>query len=152
MKAFIQKEIEFDAGHRVSSHNGKCRSPHGHRYRVVLGVSGPINDDPKSSEYGMVTDFSFLKQLLATHVHDKFDHGFIVWEKDEELTAAFNVPYMPPGGWKVVLFPFQPTAENLARWIYARLENLVWNCGMKLEDVSVWETPTSMACYPWKSE
>lgn len=132
----INKEIEFDAGHRVPLHESKCHNPHGHRYRVVARIVGElITEGPES---GMVRDFSIIKKLLTERVHDKYDHGFIVHEQDNELIDLFDAM-----GWKTVIVPFYPTAECLAKEIY---DDLVLELP-GLYNVEVWETPTSCATY-----
>ena len=35
------RRIEWDMGHRVPEHGGKCRTPHGHRYVAEVTVRGP---------------------------------------------------------------------------------------------------------------
>jgi len=144
--ARITKEIEFDAGHRVPSHGSKCRNPHGHRYRVRVTCLGAIVDEPGSPDDGMLVDFGDLKALLTEHVHDPLDHSMIVWTGDAPLLEA-----LAGHGWALVEFPYVPTAENLARWCFELLEPLVaarFRDGLRLVEVAVWETPTSVAYYP----
>jgi len=144
-KALISKEIEFDAGHRVPSHQGKCRNPHGHRYKVRVTCVGKIVDEAGSPDNGMLVDFSDLKLIMTHLVHDVLDHSFIVWEEDSVLSDLLN-----GNGWQVINFPYIPTAENIARWSW---EQLFWTInerfrdGLVLEEVAVWETPTSVAYY-----
>lgn len=139
----IDKEIEFDAGHRVPLHESKCKNPHGHRYRVVATIEGElITQGPES---GMVRDFSIVKDCLTRLVHDKYDHGFIIAETDFPLQTAFGIGLGETNtyGWKVILVPFYPTAECLAKSIYDDVKKELPN----LLSISVWETPTSVATY-----
>jgi 6-pyruvoyltetrahydropterin/6-carboxytetrahydropterin synthase len=162
--ASISKEIEFDAGHRVPNHESKCQNPHGHRYRVVAHVSGDLVETEGDSQEGMVLDFGFLKQLLTVKVHDVFDHGFIVFAMDDPMLVALGeLNDAEPKtlvdhtlgeenrfGWKVIVFPAVPTAENLALWIWNQLRHEVGtmtNGRAWLTHVEVWETPTSCATY-----
>jgi len=89
----------------------------------------------------MVVDFSDLKALL-TEMHDLFDHGFIIYDEDNELWKRLN-----GAGWKLIGVPFVPTAENLARFAYEYIKSKLDWPGCKLERVTVWETPTSVATY-----
>lgn len=134
------KAIEFDAGHRVPDHLSKCRSPHGHRYRVVLEVSGPLIES--GAETGMVRDFGVLKDALVRCVHDPFDHAFLVYDADSDMRAAL----MYGDGWKVAVLPVVPTAEMLASHIAGML---VVELGddVVVETVTVWETPTCSASW-----
>ena len=70
----------------------------------------------------------------------------MVWEKDEELIRFFNDSI----GHKPVIVPFTPTAENVASYIFSELENKfqdVYNTGLRLHSIKLWETPTSYALY-----
>jgi len=148
----ISKEIQFDAGHRVPNHHSKCKNPHGHRYRVVavLQSTAKIHAEGSSQE-GMVMDFGFIKELLTTHIHDELDHGFIVYEKDKVLMDRLQPgDNTEPDDWNVIPFPYVPTAENIAKWSFKELKELVEErsdgCAFLLS-IEVWETPTSMATY-----
>jgi len=149
----ISKEIELDAGHRVPNHESKCRNPHGHRYKIIATCSGPIIEEPGAPDEGMLVDFSHLKKFLTEEVHDVLDHGFIVYEKDAVMLGRLG--YNPDGqyeaDWKIIIFPYIPTAENIARWAYDQIQPQVANHfrdNLVLEFITVWETPTSMAQYP----
>src|SRR5690606_11168767 len=117
----INKEIQFDAGHRVPLHESKCKNPHGHRYRVVAHIEGElITEGPES---GMVRDFSIVKELLTKRVHNMYDHGFIIHELDTATLEAFKIfefqgDLVSGYGWKVIVVPFIPTAECLAKAIF----------------------------------
>jgi 6-pyruvoyltetrahydropterin/6-carboxytetrahydropterin synthase len=105
----------------------------------------------------MVLDFGYVKELLMTKVHDVLDHGFIVYEFDQELLARFscdqNLPEEDresPYDWKTIIFPYVPTAENIAKWVFEELQepiNSAYNETAYLDGVKVWETPTSSAVY-----
>lgn len=142
----ISKEIEFDAGHRVMCHGSKCRNPHGHRYRVRVTCAGEIVDDPGAPDDGMLVDFGDLKGLMTELVHDPLDHGFITQDSDPlgEVLADASI------GWKLIEFPYAPTAENLARWSWDQLQGPIesrFRDGLRLSMIEVWETPTSVAIY-----
>jgi 6-pyruvoyltetrahydropterin/6-carboxytetrahydropterin synthase len=164
----IHKEVEFDSGHRVPSHGSKCKHPHGHRYRIRAVCEGPIIDDPGSPDDGMLVDFGDLKVLLNALVHDVLDHGFIVHKDDTALLEllmelpepeSVGHPLAPPTqaatlrpkhGWNVIVFPYVPTAENIARWAFEQLEVPVrarFREGLALKEIVIWETPTSVAYY-----
>lgn len=141
--ALVTKEIEFDAGHRVPDHEGKCVNPHGHRYRVVLCVTGAVHRE--GARTGMVLDFAEIKSVLQ-EIHDKFDHGFIYSEYDEE--EAENAKRRPHRKW--IMLGYSPTAENLAMWCFAYASERFKE--LRLPGQIVWaqiyETPTSMAQFP----
>lgn len=145
----ISKEIEFDAGHRVPNHKSKCRNPHGHRYRVRVWLRGSIVQTPGASDEGMLQDFSDLKTIMTEVIHDYFDHGFIVYVEDDPLRQMFDNG--AAADWKIIIFPYIPTAENIAKWIWGALEfhypeEPGTEC-LRLHLVEVWETPTSRVAF-----
>jgi 6-pyruvoyltetrahydropterin/6-carboxytetrahydropterin synthase len=141
----VSKEVEFDAGHRVPNHGSKCRNPHGHRYRVRATIEGELVTDEGSPDEGMLADFGDLKQILMNNVHDSLDHGFIIHMEDEVMRSAFQLPGF--SSFKVIVFPYIPTAENMALWVYDECADAVAEMGFRLCRVEVWETPTSLATY-----
>jgi 6-pyruvoyltetrahydropterin/6-carboxytetrahydropterin synthase len=141
----ISKEVEFDAGHRVPNHVSKCRNPHGHRYRVRVKCQGPIVEDAARPDFGMLVDFGDLKRLMTVFIHDPLDHAMVIHKDDTDLWTA-----MEGHGWKVVNFPYVPTAENMARWCWDQLDDEIralFGFELSLVEVAVWETPTSVAYY-----
>lgn len=150
IQARISKEIQFDAGHRVPRHVSKCRHPHGHRYRVVVHCRGTIIDDPRAVDDGMLIDFGQLKVMMEQLIHDPLDHGFIVHSKDVAMLAALETLKAVEGDLKIVVFPYVPTAENVARWCWEQLVDAVdgyFRGNLKLDKVEVWETPTACAYF-----
>jgi len=148
----VSKEVEFDAGHRVPNHSSKCRNPHGHRYRLRVTIDGSLVTTPGASDEGMLADFGDLKAIMTDKVHDVLDHGFIVYEGDEAMSFALNVTGMAPHSvakedFKVIVVPFIPTAENLAKWCWEQIEERVRDMGFNMFKVELWETPTSLATY-----
>jgi len=98
----------------------------------------------------MLVDFGDLKTILMEEVDAPLDHGFIVYEKDEDMLSALyggGDDYAP---WKIIVFPYIPTAENIARWIFEKVQpriNSRFHASLELAAIEVWETPTSMAIY-----
>jgi 6-pyruvoyltetrahydropterin/6-carboxytetrahydropterin synthase len=143
----ITKYVEFDMGHRVPFHKSKCRNPHGHRYRIEVALSGNVVDLNGVSESGMVMDFKDVKAILMKEAHDRLDHGFMYWEKDEEMTSFYKEHPEFLG----ISVSFTPTAENISMWLYNILKDKYhhkYDNNLKLEYVKLWETPTSVAVAP----
>ena len=144
----IAKIIQWDMGHRVLNHRSICKGLHGHRYRAEICVSGNLVSKSGVSEEGMVIDFADIKKISNKFIQDRLDHAFMVWEKDEELINFFNMSK----GHKPVIVPFTPTAENVAAYIFNELNNKfkdVYNTGLHLDSVKLWETPTSYVLYKY---
>lgn len=149
----ISKEVQFDSGHRVPTHKGKCKFPHGHRYRVIANCVGSIIDDPSRADHGMLVDFGDLKNAMNKLIHDRLDHKFIVWQDDGRMrTILGGFAIQGIEDWKEAyyLFPYIPTAENIACWSFQQLDPYLtelYGDDLRLESVQVWETPTSEATY-----
>ncbi|SVB65304.1 uncharacterized protein METZ01_LOCUS218158 [marine metagenome] len=142
----IVKIIEWDMGHRILHHRSVCRGLHGHRYKVEIGVSGDMVSKSGASEEGMVIDFSDIKKISNQFIQEKLDHAFMVWKKDEDLISFFK----QSKGHKPVIVPFTPTAENVAAYIFYRLQDKfqdIYKTGLHLHSIKLWETPTSYALY-----
>jgi 6-pyruvoyltetrahydropterin/6-carboxytetrahydropterin synthase len=99
----------------------------------------------------MVVDFGDLKSVMMTRIHDVLDHGFIVYDLDEVMKQALNIPfefgYESEQTWRVIQLPYVPTAENLALWCFTQLNDVLDLDRFHLDEVTVWETPTSSATY-----
>lgn len=138
----IIREIQWDMGHRVTNHKSKCRNLHGHRYKLEVCVEGDIVLEEGISEEGMVIDFGDVKKIAMEYIHDVLDHGFIVWRKDKALVEFFE--QYPDQ--KHMIVPFVATSENLASWIFSKLDVKLkdkYNTGLRLYSIKLWETPTS---------
>ncbi len=136
-------------GHRILNHRSVCKGLHGHRYKAEVTVEGDLVDSKAESEYGMVMDFADIKSIALTEVHTKLDHGFMVWQNDEELLNFFK----NSDGHKLVVVPFTSTVENIAKFIFNSISNKLsdkYGNGLKLSSVKLWETPTSFALYEGK--
>ena len=113
----IFKEFTFEAAHRLPNvpAGHKCARLHGHSYRVQIHVRGPVGDTS-----GWVMDFADIKDAFAP-LHAKLDHYYL-----NEIEGLEN-----------------PTSENLARWIWERLQPTLPG----LCRVTVRETCTSGCSY-----
>lgn len=141
----VTKEIEIDMAHRVPNHKSKCKNLHGHRYKIEVGVDDKKIQDAGSSSEGMVIDFSDLKEIMMKEIDAKYDHGLVMYERDEfqMVFAELKENYKQ----KIVFTSFIPTAENLAQWWFILLKPLLKEKGVKINHVKVWETPSSTATY-----
>jgi 6-pyruvoyltetrahydropterin/6-carboxytetrahydropterin synthase len=107
-------------------------------------VTGPIHEDNKSSDFGMVIDFSDVKQIIKDLVVECWDHAFIVYQDDKEIVNFLNT--LP--NHKTVMFPVVPTAENMASEAYQILSvefNKRFNHQLKIKQIRMYETPNSWA-------
>ncbi len=104
---------------------GKCANPagHGHNYEIELTVSGPVDE-----RTGSIVDCDRLDALFEERVAARFGHRLL---NDDELFREQV-----------------PTAENLARVIYDRLEAPLAEAGSaRLVRVRVNETHRNSFVY-----
>jgi len=111
---------QFSAAHSVRGHPGKCARPHGHNWTIEAAVKGRALD-----RIGMLVDFAVLKRRLEALL-EAYDH------RDLNQVEPFTT--------------VNPTAENLARHIYAELGRDLPE-GVTVDRVSVLETDRCSATY-----
>ncbi len=88
---------DFSSAHALRNYNGKCENIHGHNYHVEMVVEGTkLSDDVE-----LVVDFTVLKKILRDAA-ETLDHK--------------NINEFPP------FDKINPSAENLARYLYKLLE------------------------------
>ena len=124
----ITRKIEFSASHvcRVPELSeaenrrlfGPAANPHGHGHNYLLEVSVEGSPDPIT---GMVLDLKELKDILNREVVALYDHRFLNYE-------------VPP------FDHVNPTAENMAREIWNRLEPSFGGSRARLQNVRLYET------------
>lgn len=132
--------LEFDAGHRVLGHTGKCSHPHGHRYKLeAVAVSKNLND------IGVIIDFSVIKERLGVWLDENWDHAFLVNVRDGLLPLLRATPDTV-GEPRVVALPFNPTAEGLAQHLlHSVCPALFAGTGVQIVRIRVYETPNCWA-------
>lgn len=141
---FITRKLEFDAGHRISTHNSQCRHLHGHRYSIEITLSGNIITDEGGTLQGMVMDFSEVKRIAKSALVDRWDHAFLVYSGDTKVLQFLQ----SIEGHKTVVLDVQPTAENLAEIAFATLDDAyqdIYGNHLQLERVRLFETPNCWA-------
>jgi len=113
----IFKVFTLEAAHRLPNvpEGHKCSRLHGHSFRVELHVEGSVD-----AHTGWVMDFADIKSAFAP-LYDQLDHHYL-----NDIDGLEN-----------------PTSENLARWIFQRLQPALPG----LDQVVVHETCTSGASY-----
>ena len=69
---FLRIKSKFSAAHKLPSYNGECANLHGHTWKVVFEIEGPLQEN------GMIYDFKQLKPLLKNALPDhKFLNDFV---------------------------------------------------------------------------
>ena len=134
----LRTKAEFDSAHFLKDYVGKCANIHGHRWIITIEVG---SEDVKSEgpDRGMVVDFGKLKDDLKEEA-SKLDHTLILERGSlKESTKAA----MAEEGFSMVELDFRPTAENLAKYLYAVMAAK----GYQVIRARVYETPENCAEY-----
>lgn len=132
----LKSEVQFDMAHFLHGYDGKCANIHGHRYRLVATFASETLQQSGQAR-GMVMDFCEIKAVLKAIAED-FDHKLVV-EDNEEGKRLVSVL----AGYDVVLVPYRPTAEEMSRDMYHRLQS----AGLPVSAVELYETPTNSCIY-----
>ena len=148
----ITRRFEFDYGHRVLGHEGKCANLHGHRGVAEVTVV-PVHVDeqnPGLDTLGRVIDFSVLKTIVGTWIDQYWDHNLLLNQSDPLIGMCYGegetedpkAVFGPKTPW--VLYEMNPTAENLAVVLHIQVNELLAPYHLKCTNVRFHETPN---CY-----
>lgn len=145
----ITRRFEWDSGHRVLGHEGKCRHLHGHRYVAEITVwAGGLDS------LGRVIDFGEIKRIVGKWIDDRWDHNLLLNAKDPLLTAVeecrcFDCPQDEILGGKepYIMEHGNPTAEVMAEDLFKTVCSLLPSY-LVVKKVKLYETPNCYAEYP----
>jgi 6-pyruvoyltetrahydropterin/6-carboxytetrahydropterin synthase len=113
--------VEFSSAHTLVGHSGPCKKMHGHNWKVEVEITGE-----KLDKIGMVVDFKEISKATNLVV-DELDHEFL---NNLEPFSEDN-----------------PTAENIARYIFTKLSEEFSNKNVKVNSIKLWETDKSAVSY-----
>lgn len=154
----VTKIIEFDAGHRVFGHEGKCNALHGHRYKAEITCES-LAADPLD-DVSRVIDFSVIKREVGGWIDKHWDHTFILNSLDPlAIACEFPETVISHGhGLRMkdvlqntqpyILHEENPTAEVMARVLWRIAGNILSRFSITVRKVRLWETPSCHAEYP----
>jgi len=110
MRVRLVHEFRFEAAHLLPKvrEGHKCARLHGHSFRIELTIAGPVDE-----ETGWFIDYADLHDAWAP-LYDALDHRYL-----NDVEGLEN-----------------PTSENLARWIWVRIQKVI----PSLAQVTVFET------------
>ncbi len=112
---------EFCSAHFLRDYQGKCANIHGHNWKIELAFQAEkLNDD------GLLVDF--------------FDIGSAL-DKVIEIIDHKNINDIPP------FDQINPTSENLSRWFFDQIKQVMPDAASSLYRVKIWETPDAYASY-----
>jgi len=117
----ICTEASFSAAHHLRDYDGPCEKEHGHNWLVKVAVRCGQLD-----EAGIGIDFRTLRSALAALLSE-LDHAYL----NEVLEGT----------------GLNPSSENIARYVYDKLQARIGNERCRVWRVEVFETPGNSAAY-----
>ena len=112
---------DFAASHALRGYPGDCQRLHGHNWKVEVEIYAA-----KLDELGMVVDFKELKHETKQIVH-QLDHHYL-----NEIPPFDQI---------------NPTAENMAAYIYQELAKRLSQPHISIEAITLWETERASVRY-----
>lgn len=139
-KIRVTKRFHFEMAHTLFEYDGLCRNIHGHSYNLEVTLIGEPRNEPNHPKDGMVIDFSELKEMVKTHIVNRFDHALmlnrLIPEKQQEILRQTSD--------RIIIVDFQPTSENIVAFIAKILQQHL-PAGVTLFSIRLYETVTSFA-------
>jgi len=119
---FVLKIVaDFSSAHSLRNYSGDCSRLHGHNWDVEVSVCSEVLND-----LGIAIDFREIKNQTKS-VAKRLDHQYL-----NEI-SPFDV--------------LNPTAENIAKYIFDEVELLINTKDVKVKEVTIWETARSAVTY-----
>ena len=112
---------DFAAAHTLRGYPGACNRMHGHNWKIEAEATATQLND-----IGMAVDFKVIKKAVKV-VTDRLDH--------------FYLNDIPP------FDKTNPTAENIACYIYQEVSLLLNNDTIRLSSLTIWETERACVRY-----
>ena len=117
----LKTHVHFAAAHRLRGYQGDCEQLHGHNYRVEIEVRATGLD-----ELGMGVDFRAIR-VAGREVVGVLDHRLL-----NDIPPFTQV---------------NPTAENIAVYVYEQLGRHLDGERARVHAVTVWETDRDSVRY-----
>jgi len=114
-------KTHFAAAHRLVNYQGDCENLHGHNWNVEVTVAAQELDSA-----GLGLDFKILKRRTKTLL-DELDHKYL---NDLDVFREIS-----------------PSSEQIARFIFGRLSQVLNDQNIQIERVTVWESEYACASY-----
>lgn len=112
---------DFAASHSLRNYEGACQRMHGHNWKVEVEVAAT-----KLNDVGMGIDFKAIKRATK-EVLEGLDH--------------YHLNDIPP------FDELNPTAENIASFLYEAIGNRINAEFIRVSAVTVWETERACVRY-----
>ena len=161
----IHRSIDISFSHHVRGHSGPCVNIHGHTWKFEVCAAAETLD-----REGFVIDFGLLKGRVLQPCFKLLDHSLAVGMDTfaelegplapvgERLLASRRAIHgdrtFPeqtgltlhgatnrfPGGMKLTVFPFNPSSERLAEWLYGLAHEALADDRVRIAYTRIYET------------
>ena len=158
----VRKSIDLDFAHHVRGHDGACINLHGHTWKFEVDVVAEQLDSQ-----GFVVDFGRLKREVLRPCHALLDHALavgadtfdeietgleamgrqLVASRGPDGAAPETTPIelhgahaRYPGGIRVAVFPFSPTSERFAKWLWELAHARLSDGRVEVQCARIYET------------
>jgi 6-pyruvoyl-tetrahydropterin synthase len=161
----IETGMFISFAHHVRGHSGPCISLHGHTWKFEVALCASELDAE-----GFVVDFGQLRKKVLAPCHALLDHSLAMgedtWSKNKGHLAPIGVDLVGsrieaggageaqraysgilggarnefPGGIKIAVFPFNPTSERLAEWLFRLAKEQMEDGRVKVAAAKVFES------------
>lgn len=122
LEQFVLKTIlDFASAHSLNGYDGDCARLHGHNWKIEVEIIGY-----KLNEIGMIIDFKKIKKYTK-EVISELDHSYL---NDHPYFTDKN-----------------PTAENIAKFIFQNIQSKIENKQVKIYKLTVWENDRNCVIY-----
>ena len=138
MSLYIEIDQSVSYAHSITNHGGKCDCIHGHTAKIIFRIRNIDGVD----DLGMVSDFIPMKKHLKSLIEKEIDHRTLLFCEDER---AEKFEKIDPASFNIV--PFNPTAENLAKYLYDLVSGNLEANNLKLEKVTFMESESTKAVF-----
>lgn len=119
---FVLKIVtDFASAHSLRDYPGDCSRLHGHNWQVEMMIAAR-----KLNSNGIAIDFRDIKKQTKIVVK-RLDHQYL-----NEI-APFD--------------KLNPTAENLAKYFFDEVSQLINTSDVKVKEVTIWETQRASVTY-----
>jgi len=112
---------DFASAHSLRDYPGDCSRLHGHNWQVEVVVESEVLD-----EVGIAIDFREIKKQTKL-VIKRLDHQYL---NDIKPFDELN-----------------PTAENIAKYFFDEVGELINNKHVRVQQVTIWETLSACVTY-----
>lgn len=163
----IHRSIDISFAHHVRGHLGPCINLHGHTWKFEVGLAasaldaqGFVVDFGELSARVLRPCHALLDHALAVGEETYAEigahleplgvgllasrqavHGEAVGPPARpEVTELYGASLRSPGGLKVCVFPFSPTSERLASWLFGLAESELASHRIWVDFARIYET------------